>query len=258
MAGNDFTIWDALIPLVGAAAAAYSPRYLGAGVQTGAHLYGTMQAAKQAQQRTNIDQAFRDEQLQEAKDRTEQERFHNRTLLQQEMDKQKAKESAANAFLASNPGEYPGPLPETPPMISGLAEGIRTGGVPFDEAQKTVANALAQPKPEKPPAPEYPFASGSQGIYDKRTGKVTTPSVPKETKPTKPPTPPSGEKPPTRTAVESGLRAARQAFDKAKANGDEAGMQEAQAAIDRWKSYLPNQGTPSTDDYAASLLKAVK
>ena len=40
-----------LIPLLGGAAAAYSPRYLGTGVNTFAQMYGANQALKQRQQR---------------------------------------------------------------------------------------------------------------------------------------------------------------------------------------------------------------
>jgi hypothetical protein len=169
---NKFNILDALIPILGGAAAAYSPRYLGAGVNAAAGLYGQRMNQKYDQQRLSIEQAFRDKQVKEEEGQTEQARIHNE-IEQQTGDtaaqtKRDLAGKVADAFVANRTPGAVGP----PTEADSYTAGALRAGMPSGQISDIVPQA---PKPGATAPPEYPFAAGSGGTYDKRTGKWSEP-----------------------------------------------------------------------------------
>jgi hypothetical protein len=170
---NKFSIWDALIPILGGAAAAYSPRYLGQGVQAGAGLYGAMQNQKRYAQQNTIEQAFRDKQLLEEQKQTAILAKNNDALISQALADQQLNEANAKAlsaeFVPQDPNMSIMPEPKTAAYIEAVNKGMPFG---------TARNALTPPAAPKPAAearPEYPFATGTGGIYNKERGTWSVP-----------------------------------------------------------------------------------
>jgi hypothetical protein len=165
---NKFNIMDALIPLLGGAAAAYSPRYLGAGVNAAAGLYGQRMNQKYDQQRLSIEQAFRDKMLEEQKGQTEQARIHNelekQTTDEETQTKRDLAGKVADAFVANRTPGAVGPPTESDSYTAGALR----GGMPTSQISDIVP---APPKPTTQEDTGYPFAAGGGGTYDKRTGK---------------------------------------------------------------------------------------
>jgi hypothetical protein len=164
------SIWEALIPLLGGAAAAYSPRYLGTGVAAGANLYGAMQDRKYQAQRATIEQAYRDQMLQEQKDQTEQARIHNELAGQTSDEKGTARKKAALAFRAQYGPTDPNMSMAPDPKVASIADALESGGITWEQANERM-QPPPTPKPAAESAPDYPFAAGGGGTYDKRTGK---------------------------------------------------------------------------------------
>jgi hypothetical protein len=220
---NDFTIADVLIPLLGGAAAAYSPRYLGQGVQAGAGLYGVMQNQK----RYSREEAA---QLQHYKNIESQAQIHDALAKQTGDETITARKKLAEAFAAQYGQTDPNmslPLDE---KTGSIANALEAGGLTWDEATKQ----MQPPPPPKPIAPEEPYGTGTGGIYNKQTGKW---SVPPPTKT------PAGPKP---TNVEAQIvqlnREIRQIGEALKfADPDEEGelqaqLEDAKATRDQLKS----------------------
>jgi hypothetical protein len=159
---NKFNILDALIPILGGAAAAYSPRYLGQGVQAGAGLYGVMQNQK----RYSREEAA---QLQHYKNIESQAQIHDALAKQTRQDDLDRSKAMSGAYIAGVVPQ-PGPLPAIPEQESRIADAIGLGMEPgrADDLRQQVP---PEPKADAASGPEYPFAAGSGGTYDKRSGK---------------------------------------------------------------------------------------
>jgi hypothetical protein len=235
---NKFSIWDALIPILGGAAAAYSPRYLGAGVQAGAGLYGAMQDRKYQQQRTTIEQAFRDQMLGEQKEQTNQAHIHNELASQQAGEKTALQGKIADAYVSERVPGAVGP----PTQADSYVAGALRAGMPAAQISDIMPPV---PAPTKPTPVEEPYGTGTGGIYNKQTGKW---SVPPPTKT------PAGPKP---TNVEGQIiqldREIRQIGEALKfADPDEEGelqaqLEDAKATRDALQAQRPSaQGGGST------------
>jgi len=236
-----------LIPLLGGAATAYSPRYAGAGVQTFGQLYGNIQAQKQRQREAADEAEWRkkqyDAQLQHYQAVEGANATHNTIVQDQNAAGGEKNRTVADAYAAvvnegATPPDQVGPPRPLTDKDRGMYEAIKSGGMSLQDAYKLAHPApAAEPRPERPPTEPMPFAAyPGGGVFNRGTGEIK----PGPSKPTG--APGTTDKPPTPDKASLAISRLR----KEREYAEDDRIQEIDAELEYWRQFLPTRKTETS------------